>query len=69
MRTGKLMAAAEIGRRLGVGRTRVKHYIALGSWPAPFDRLDVGRVWLTADVEAWIAIHRPDLVEETDTAE
>lgn len=66
MRTGKLMAAAEIGRRLGVGRTRVKHYLARPDWPAPHDRLDVGRIWLADDIEQWIAAHRPDLLEEPD---
>lgn len=58
------MAAAEIGRRLRVGRSRVKAYLARPDWPAPYDELDIARVWLTSDVEAWIAQHRPDLNED-----
>jgi prophage regulatory protein len=64
MRTGRLMAMAEIGRRLGVSRTRTKQLIARPDWPAPLDVLDVGRIWLAADVERWIAEHRPPLDDD-----
>jgi prophage regulatory protein len=63
-RTGRLMGAAEIMRRLGIGETRLKHYLALDSWPPTFDEIGAGRIWLTADVEAWIAEYRPDLNEQ-----
>jgi prophage regulatory protein len=65
-RTGRLMGAAEIGARLGVGETRAKYYIALPTWPATYDELAMGRVWWAADVEAWIAKHRPDLNADGD---
>jgi prophage regulatory protein len=58
------MAMAEIGRRLGVSRTRTKQLIARPDWPAPFDVLDVGRIWLAADVERWITEHRPPLDDD-----
>jgi predicted DNA-binding transcriptional regulator AlpA len=64
MRTGRLMAMAEIGRRLGVSRTRTKQLIARPDWPAPHDELDVGRIWLAADIEQWIAEHRPPLDDD-----
>ena len=63
MRTGKLMAAAEIARRLGVGRSRVKAYLARPDWPAPYDELEIARIWLAEDIERWIAEYRPDLNE------
>jgi prophage regulatory protein len=58
------MGAAEIMRRLRVGESRLKHYLALDSWPSTFDELTMGRVWWAVDVEAWIAEHRPDLNED-----
>ncbi|GAA2698805.1 hypothetical protein Apa02nite_050050 [Actinoplanes palleronii] len=30
------------------------------SFPKPLSTLHSGRVWLTEDIEAWIATHRPD---------
>ena len=65
-RTGRLMGAAEIMRRLGVGETRLKHYLARPDWPATYDELTMGRVWWAADVEAWIREHRPDLNDSDD---
>lgn len=63
-RTGRLMGAAEIMRRLGIGETRLRYYLALPTWPATFDEPIAGRMWLTTDIEAWIAEHRPDLNEQ-----
>jgi hypothetical protein len=57
------MGAAEIMRRFGIGETRLKYYLALPTWPDTFDEPAAGRMWLTADVEAWITEHRPDLNE------
>jgi prophage regulatory protein len=64
MRTGRLMAMAEIGRRLGVSRTRTKALIARDDFPAPHDVLDVGRIWLASDIERWITEHRPPLEDD-----
>lgn len=66
-RTGKLMAAAEIGRLLGVGRTRVKVLARRADFPAPLDDLDVGRIWLAEDVEAWAREHRAEIAEDPES--
>jgi hypothetical protein len=56
---GELMGAAEIADRLGVSRQRVQQLIARPDWPAPAATLEMGRVYRTEDVEAWIREHRP----------
>lgn len=68
MRTGKLMALAEISQRLGVSPTRVKQLFKRPDWPIPYDQLGVGRIWLAADIEAWIAEHRTPVDEEPEGA-
>ena len=57
--TGRLMGAHEVAQRLGVSRQRVQQLINRPDWPEPYDRLAMGKVWLTADVEALISRHRP----------
>lgn len=55
-----LMGAAEIGKRLGVSRQRVSQLAADDpTFPKPVAELAAGRVWETADIERWIAEHRP----------
>jgi hypothetical protein len=61
------MAQAEIVRRLGVSPTRAKQLMRRPDWPASFDQLDVGRIWLAADIESWIAQHRPVIAEDPET--
>jgi len=61
------MMVGDIARRLGVGRTRAQQLIARPGFPAEFDELPVGRIWLTADVEAWIAEHRNPVAEDPET--
>lgn len=58
------MGAAEIGRRLRISRQRA--YILTGrrDFPPPRWQLAMGHVWWADDVEAWIAEHRPHLVDE-----
>jgi prophage regulatory protein len=51
---GELAGAAEIGRMLGgVSRQRVQQIVSRADFPDPVDVLDMGKVWLRADVEAW----------------
>jgi prophage regulatory protein len=69
MRTGRLMGAGEIGRRLGVGPSRVQQIINRKGFPDPYDELDMGKVWRTADVEKWIRDHRRDLAENPEGSE
>jgi prophage regulatory protein len=61
------MMAGDIARRLGVSRNRAQQLMARSSFPDPFDELPVGRIWLAADVEAWIAEHRPVIAEDPET--
>lgn len=61
------MGAAEIMQRLRIGETRLKHYLARDNWPPTYDELVMGRVWLAADIEAWIVEHRPDLLEDPES--
>ena len=49
----------EIGIRLGVGRSRASQLVNEPDFPEPA-RLIMGRVWDRADVERWIAEHRPE---------
>lgn len=45
----------ELGLLLGVGRTRVRQLAALPPFPAPVERLMMGAVWQSADVDRWAA--------------
>jgi predicted DNA-binding transcriptional regulator AlpA len=53
------MGASEIADRLGVSRQRVQQLVRRKDWPAPAAVLTMGKVWRTADIEAWINVHRP----------
>ena len=60
----RIMGAHEIRVRLGgVSRQRVYQITSRDGFPAPVADLAQGKVWLTADVEAWVAQHRPGLSE------
>lgn len=59
-----LMGTAEIGRRLGLSKARTHQIVREKGFPDPAAVLTMGQVWETADVEAWIATHRPQLAEE-----
>lgn len=54
-----LMGAAEIADRLGVSRQRVQQLVKRDDFPVPVHVLAMGKVWASADVERWIAAHRP----------
>lgn len=55
-----VMGAAEIAQRLGVTKSRVDQLTRQKGFPDG-RRLRMGTVWSTADVEEWIARHRPQL--------
>lgn len=48
-----LMGATEIADLLGVSRQRVQQLAKTEGFPAPYDVLTMGAVWLKVDVEAW----------------
>lgn len=62
----RFMGAAEIGKRLGVGRNRVYQITRDRDFPAPYQTLTMGSIWAVDDVEAWIREHRPGLIEESE---
>jgi predicted DNA-binding transcriptional regulator AlpA len=64
----RLMGAAEIGQRLGVGRSRAHAITRDRDFPEPYQKLVMGSVWDARDVEAWIRDHRPELAEDTEEA-
>jgi hypothetical protein len=55
----ELVGAAEIQAFLQVSRQRVQQIIRKPHFPVPYCELDMGKVWLPDDIEAWAAIHRP----------
>ncbi|MBU2662858.1 DNA-binding protein [Actinoplanes bogorensis] len=63
MAAPEVMGRAEIAMRLGLDRRtdyyKVYRLTLRPGFPAPW-KLKGGYVWATADVEAWIAEHRPD---------
>jgi predicted DNA-binding transcriptional regulator AlpA len=59
----RVMGAAEIAERLRVTRQRVYQITNRKGFPDPIAHLSMGQVWDTADVERWIAEHRPELDE------
>jgi predicted DNA-binding transcriptional regulator AlpA len=63
------MGAGEIRKRLGgLSESRVYQITNGRNFPKPVAELSMGNVWHTADVEAWIAEHRPELAEEPEGA-
>jgi predicted DNA-binding transcriptional regulator AlpA len=59
-----VMSLVEIAERLGVSKSRARQLADGRGFPEGY-RLSVGWVWLTEDVEAWIAVRRPGLGEDT----
>lgn len=55
-----LMGVAEIRHRLGLTRGEFVALGAAASFPRPLTTLRAGRIWLTEDIEAWIAARRPN---------
>lgn len=64
---GKLYTTGDIADRLGVTRQRAYYVSRMKGFPDPFDEWTNGlAVWLSKDVEAWFAEHRPGLAEEPE---
>jgi prophage regulatory protein len=58
---GELMGAYEIQQRLRISRQRAYQLVSRRDFPAPYQSLKMGNVWLAKDVEAWIKQNRPHL--------
>jgi len=63
---GELVAAGEILKMLGVGRSRFREIRRHPAFPAPYQELSVGAVWLKRDVERYIREHRPPRPADDD---
>lgn len=61
------MGTSEIGRRLGVTRSRAHAITRDRDFPEPYQTLIMGSVWDVEDVERWIRQHRPELAEEPES--
>ncbi len=48
------MGLAEIAKRLGVSKSRVRVLAMEPAFPKGW-QLTMGKAWMTADIEAWIA--------------
>lgn len=53
-----LMGSWEIQKRLGVSSQRVNQIATKESFPRPVAVLAAGRIWLSEDIERWIAKYR-----------
>ncbi|WP_229074330.1 AlpA family transcriptional regulator [Actinoplanes sp. DH11] len=58
-----LMSSGEIRTRLRVSRQRIYQIVAHPGFPPPYQVLKLGKLWDSAEVEAWIRRHRPALAE------
>lgn len=62
----RFLGTSEIGARLGVTRSRAHAITRDRDFPAPYQTLTMGSIWLEDDVEAWIREHRPALAEDPE---
>lgn len=49
-----IVGATEIADMLGVSRQRIQQLAGRPDFPVPVAVLKMGKIWLLADVEAWI---------------
>ena len=54
----RLVGAHEIRHLLGVSRQRVYQLANRSDFPTPIAKLAQGKVWVLADIEAWIGGYR-----------
>ncbi|WP_308442841.1 helix-turn-helix transcriptional regulator, partial [Actinoplanes campanulatus] len=65
-RQQRLMGVKEIQQRLRLSRQRVQQLAERSDFPAPYDELAMGRVWLARDIEAWVSAYRPEQADMND---
>ncbi len=63
---GPLVGAAEIQAMLGVSRSRFRQIVLMPHFPAPFQTLIGGSVWLRSDVEKYIREYRQPRAADDD---
>lgn len=64
--TLNLNGVAEVSDRLGVSRQRVHQLAQRSHFPRPLVQLKQGYIWWKADIDAWISVHRPELLGGDD---
>lgn len=62
----RLMGVKEIQQRLRLSRQRVQQLAERSDFPAPYDELAMGRIWLAREIEAWISVYRPEQANIAD---
>jgi prophage regulatory protein len=55
-----VMGVGEIAERLGVTPERARTITRRRTFPEPYERITLGRIWLTTDIEEWIRAHWPE---------
>lgn len=58
-----LMGTVEIRHRLGISKQRVHQLVNSKGFPDPVAHVSGVTIWLTEDVEGWIAKYRPQSAE------
>jgi prophage regulatory protein len=61
-----LVGLYEIRTRLGANRQRAHQLTMTPTFPEPVATLAQGRIWLTADFDAWAARYAPATTERTE---
>nr|GID87669.1 hypothetical protein Ade03nite_65930 [Actinoplanes derwentensis] len=59
LRLAEFVGTAEIQKIMKVSRQRVYQLTRRGGFPEPAAVLSSGKVWVKAEVIAWIRVHRP----------
>ncbi|MBL7499422.1 helix-turn-helix domain-containing protein [Frankia sp. CNm7] len=58
------MTIGYLMRRLKVSRTRAYQLTRRRNFPVPAGTADHMRIWRKADIDSWLAVHRPDALPE-----
>lgn len=61
-----LMGLAEVRARLGYSRQWTSVVVGRRDFPEPVLTLEMGRIWLAEDIEAWAAEHQGEFSEPAE---
>ena len=59
MSPNEIASVAEIAAMLKVPKRTAARYVNRADFPAPYDTLEVGRIWRRRDVERWAKKYLP----------
>jgi predicted DNA-binding transcriptional regulator AlpA len=60
----RFVGAWEIEQWFGISRPRLRRLISRPDWPAPYQVLAMGEVWLREEVGEWAARHRSEISDD-----